>query len=364
MPFIITITDAGRAALVNAEHTGTAPVTINQIGVTQTAVAPDPAATALAGELKRVATISGEVVAPDTIHVTMFDDGADAYSLRGFGVYLADGTLFALYGQADPIIVKTAASIASLAVDVQFVDVDAASVTFGDTTLSNPPATTERQGVVELATVAEAQAGIDALRALTPASARAAVLGWILAQDGAGSGIDADMLDGQHGSYYANIPARLGYTPLNAAAYTAVDVRAKLLGVDGAGSGVDADLLDGEHASAFLKAVDETRFGSNSAGTWERRANGFLEQHGLKAGTWTSEVTVPISFPLPFASSAEIIAIQVTAVTTLANNRRDLWCQVVGSSVTKDGFTVQLQADDGDDNQINGIYWTVIGRQG
>ena len=41
---------------------------------------------------------------------------------------------------------------------------------------------------------------------------------------------------------------------LNAAAYTAADVLAKLLTVDGSGSGLDADLLDGQHASAFAAA--------------------------------------------------------------------------------------------------------------
>lgn len=41
---------------------------------------------------------------------------------------------------------------------------------------------------------------------------------------------------------------------LNAATYTAADVLAKLLTVDGAGSGLDADLLDGQHASAFASA--------------------------------------------------------------------------------------------------------------
>ncbi len=41
---------------------------------------------------------------------------------------------------------------------------------------------------------------------------------------------------------------------LNAAAYTAADVLAKLLTVDGSGSGLDADLLDGQHASSFAAA--------------------------------------------------------------------------------------------------------------
>lgn len=55
---------------------------------------------------------------------------------------------------------------------------------------------------------------------------------WDAGNDGAGSGLDADLLDGQHGSYYANIPARLGYTPANKAGDTftgSVSVQGALL---------------------------------------------------------------------------------------------------------------------------------------
>jgi hypothetical protein len=214
MPFTITVTNAGRAAIVNAANTGTNAVEIAQVGVSQTAITPSADATSLAGEAKRLSTIAGDVVADDVIHLTMTDDSADTYTLRSFGLYLADGTLFALYGQADPILEKVAASIAMLSVDVVFADIAATSITFGDAGFVNPPATTERQGVVELATVAEAQAGIDALRALTPQAARSAILGWLLAQDGAGSGLDADLLDGQQGSFFTDIPARLGFYPV------------------------------------------------------------------------------------------------------------------------------------------------------
>ena len=61
--------------------------------------------------------------------------------------------------------------------------------------------------------------------------------------DGAGSGIDADLLDGQQGAYY-----------LPAANYTAADALAKLLTVDGTGTGLDADLLDGQHGSYYQSA--------------------------------------------------------------------------------------------------------------
>ena len=44
-------------------------------------------------------------------------------------------------------------------------------------------------------------------------------------------------------------------TKLNASSYTAADVLAKLLTVDGAGTSLDADLLDGQHASAFASST-------------------------------------------------------------------------------------------------------------
>jgi hypothetical protein len=66
---------------------------------------------------------------------------------------------------------------------------------------------------------------------------------WHASNDGDGSGLDADLLDGQQGSYY-----------LAASSYTAADVIAKLLTVDGAGSGLDADLLDGISSASFLRS--------------------------------------------------------------------------------------------------------------
>lgn len=72
-------------------------------------------------------------------------------------------------------------------------------------------------------------------------------LAGLLAVDGAGSGLDADLLDGQSGAYY-----------LAASSYTAADVLAKLLTVDGSGSGLDADLLDGQSGAYYLAASTYT----------------------------------------------------------------------------------------------------------
>ena len=229
----ITVTQAGRAALVNAANTGTLPVQITAIGVTPQAFTPAATHTALPGEIKRLPTFAGAVVADDTIHVTIRDDGPDTYTLRGFGLYLQDGTLFAVYSQAGVILEKSTQAMLLLAVDVRFVEVPATSLAFGDASFINPPATTEVQGVVELATAAETVAGGDSVRAVTPFGMKAALdarlgagaptsfsrtllaaglaadhrslLGLgsaALRHEGHGGGLDADLLDGHHGSYY------------------------------------------------------------------------------------------------------------------------------------------------------------------
>ena len=288
----ITVTNAGRAALVNAANTGTAPVTLAQVGLSATAFTPAVTDTALPGEFKRLATISGDVVDDDTIHVIVRDEGNDTYTVRSLGLYLDDGTLFAVYAQAGAILEKSAQALLLLPVDIQFADIDAASLTFGDANFLNPPATTEVQGVVELSTLEEAIAGTSKSRVPAEKMIRDAVAAWLDARfgannsgiwhpgnDGAGSGLDADMLDGYRGVAYAlrnddvafrDVVADRGdgtgviyltrnrYLYFNGSQYILpsnnLNVNGGLAwhsGNDGAGSGLDADLLDGKQASAF-----------------------------------------------------------------------------------------------------------------
>lgn len=172
--FEITITDAGRAEIVNAENTGTGPVEITEIGIGTGQYTPNPSQTALVAEVKRISTISGLVLSPALIHVIGRDDSTDAYSVSEFGLYTESGTLFAVYSQGTPYADKVAGSSFLIAVDVAITTLDATNLTFGDTNFVNPPASESVQGIVELATVAEAQAGTDVIRAVTPEGAHAA----------------------------------------------------------------------------------------------------------------------------------------------------------------------------------------------
>lgn len=289
MTLKIQVTTAGRAALVNAQNTGTLPVTVAAIGVTDQAFAPDATLTALPGQIKQLATFAGSAVAADTIHVTIRDDSADTYSLRGFGLFLSDGTLFGVYGQADAILEKSSQAMMLLATDVIFADIDAASLTFGDTEFINPPSTTEVQGVVELATDAESIAGTDGVRAVTPKGLLAALnarfgagnpssfvkslldkvsaLAFVTAlgirgaasyDTGTGNGLDADLLDGQHGAYYrawANLTGVPGTFTPSMHQHSAADITSGTLAVarggTGAGTFTVGNYLVGNGTGAF-----------------------------------------------------------------------------------------------------------------
>lgn len=238
----LIVTHAGRAALVAPDHAGTLAVTIARIGVTATAFTPDPKQTALPGEIKQLTTFSGGATAADTLHVTIRDLSTDSYSVRGIGLYLQDGTLFAVFGQAAVLVEKSSQAGMLIAADTILADIAANSVVFGDTNFQLNLATTDMPGIVRLATEAEAIIGNDARSAVTPKGLLTALnerlgaaapttlakkliaaakevdvrnlLGLksaALKDEGSGNGLDADLLDGKEGAFY--LSARTRYIP-------------------------------------------------------------------------------------------------------------------------------------------------------
>ncbi|WP_333840523.1 hypothetical protein [Novosphingobium sp.] len=190
IPLVLQITDAGRAAMVDPAGGGTRRVTIAGAGLTAQAFIAAPTLTALPGEFKRLATVSGQVVAPDVVHLTVRDSAPETYAVRGIGLYLADGTLFAAYSQADPILEKAAPATFLVAFDWKLAPVDAGAIQFGDAGFLNPPATESVPGVTMLATIAEALAGQVADKALTPAGLGQALASYVRnAQLGAANGV-------------------------------------------------------------------------------------------------------------------------------------------------------------------------------
>jgi len=413
----IVITNAGRAAIVNAQNNGTAPVTIAQFGMSQTAVTPAATATTLPGEFKRLAALSGEVVADDTIHVTMTDESADEYALRSFALYLSDGTLFAIYGQAAAVYNKVASSIGGISLDIIFADISAASLSFGNANFTNPPATTERQGVVELATVEEQKAGKDATRAVTPSGAKQSVFDWIgyYPVNKAGDTVTGTLSFGD--SFYSAYRDAVGnpflrFDQNDSLAYDRANDALNIFiggtrravfssdgylnmqggfavgnylvwhyGNDGAGSGLDADLLDGRHGAAFALLDGTASFtGSIKAGT----QNGLLMR--TSAGTVPTLIHRTDSsayYMLLSAPSADFsttyndlrpFTVNLNTGRISSYNGQDFYGgTAVRNSLTLDGYGVWTSGNDGAgsgldadllDGQDGSYYANVIARIG
>jgi hypothetical protein len=107
---------------------------------------------------------------------------------------------------------------------------------------------------------------------------------WHAGNDGAGSGLDADLLDGQSSAFY-----------LAASSYTAADVLSKLLTVDGSGSGLDADLLDGQSSAAFQAAIGYTtvnKAGDTMSGTLNVGANVNISTSRIQVGNSTVNASI------------------------------------------------------------------------
>jgi microcystin-dependent protein len=173
LPLIITT--AGLARFTAAQVDDDIDLGITSVGLTDQTFVAAPTLTALPGQFREVDTISGEAVGDNVVHMIVRDAAELSYTVRGFGLFLEDGTLFAVYGQEEPMFEKSDVTTMLLAVDMAFPTGDVSSIIFGDTNFLNPPATTTRRGVVELATSAEAIDGESEELAITPATLKAAI---------------------------------------------------------------------------------------------------------------------------------------------------------------------------------------------
>jgi hypothetical protein len=179
----ITMTQAGQARFTAAQLGNGIDLAISSVGLTDANFVVSPTLEALPGEFRRLGTISGRAVGDHVVHLTMRDDDTVGYTVRGFGLFLADGTLFAVYGQPDRLFEKSPLTTFLAAIDIAFPTADIDNLTFGNTDFLNPPATSETIGVVELATQAEADGGIDTRRVAPVAIMRATIASLVSAAE-------------------------------------------------------------------------------------------------------------------------------------------------------------------------------------
>ena len=170
MAFKFVLTVAGKKALINAEHSGTARVRLNRVGFGSGQYTPTPAQSEMLNKFKDIEAVGGKNVGDNIIHISATDSSADEYSLHEIGIYTDTGILFAIYSQDKPILIKVKECGALLAMDLAITEGDPGKIDFGSAQFFNPPATTTTPGVVELATNEEAKLGLLGDKVITAAN--------------------------------------------------------------------------------------------------------------------------------------------------------------------------------------------------
>jgi hypothetical protein len=167
---------------------------------------------------------------------------------------------------------------------------------------------------------------IDAKVATTTYTA-ADVLTKIKTVDGVSSGLDADLLDAQQGSYYLDAN---NFTNMPAAE-TATEILTKIKTVDGSNSGLDADLLDGQ-SSAFYATASSVATNTSKLATIES---------GATADQTASEILTAIKTVDGAGSGldADVLDGQSSAYYLDGNNFINMPATGVTSVATSNGLT-------------------------
>ncbi|MBX9860643.1 MAG: phage tail protein [Sphingomonas sp.] len=347
----LVITAAGLERFTQAQLGGDIDLSISEVGVTDAIFVVAPTLTALPGETRRLDTISGEAVGDNIVHIIVRDDAELAYGVRGFGLFLADGTLFAVYGQPTRIVEKAQFTSLLLAIDIAFPAGTVETISFGDTNFLNPPATTDTLGVVRLATVAEGIAGLNTRKAIT-----AAVLKAVLDAFAVGIAATLAAIDALLGTLVpkTRLLAGSGLVTIDGDRSLAAD---RTIGVPKASAAMivagddDASAITSLALASLPKLLEETGY--------ETHPDGTIRQWGKVRISTSSETTASVTFPIAFPTA--VFPPMLTGFIAAPSPLKDLWPQQAGeASLT--GFTVQFQRGPAGDPAIDGFNWECWGR--
>jgi hypothetical protein len=390
---VLVITQAGQARIAAAQLGDAIDLQVARVGLSDRAFIAAPTLTALPGEFRSVETVSGAVVGDSVVHMIVRDAEPLAYTVRGFGLFLADGTLLAAYCHDAPLFEKSTASEMHLALDIAFPVGQVAALTFGDTNFLNPPATTETKGVAELATQAEVDAGTDAARIVTPrtlAQRLSALTSSIFGRriDTAGlvtgggdltanrtftvAAASAAEADAATLTTKALTPASLVNFVASIAARVPLSRRINTSGLALGGASLATDPTISVPAATpeqlLAAAAGNVALTPQSFGGLAKlfEIDGYYTLPGGLIVQWVSyralladEPTATLNYPVPFPNAC-LFAMTCPYISA-ASQARDGWTQIVGNPGPA-SCVVQVQADDQNDRRIDGINLLVIGR--
>jgi microcystin-dependent protein len=324
------ITNAGKSAIATAIATGnTIPVTISKVAIGSSGYTATGAQTALVAPIKQITPQGSSVPTPGTIHITASDSSADSYTVREVGLITSTGTLFAIYSQADPILVKGSGSVALFALDFVMTGVPAGSVTIGSASFQYPPATETAQGVAEIATQAETDAGTDNARFITPlklAQRLATWLGFTPVQQGGGSNQGANKVRIGWASTGDGLLAQVDAVPIGT-----------LLTTGSGGAGKEGVLRTGDTMTGHLTLV-----GSPSSGLHPATKSYTDAADALKLNKDGDTMTGPLTLPadptaaLHAATKQYIDGLLLGMITTFPQTTEPTgWLKCNGQAVSR-----------------------------
>ena len=188
----LILTTAGINAVSSADQAGQT-VEITHLAFGDSSWEPTIAATALQNEQDRVTPSAGSLIDDPSLYLSATLTGSTGYDVREIGVFLSDGTLFAIWSHATDVFAHKSADIDLIvSFDLKLNAVPAGSVILGRTSghFGVPAATTSHHGVVRLATDTDMDENANDV-ALTPQLARSVLNPKLSSASGVSSTQDA-----------------------------------------------------------------------------------------------------------------------------------------------------------------------------
>jgi microcystin-dependent protein len=158
--FKIKLTTAGLAALVDESNIGTAALQITALDLGSSFYEPTADQDSLHTTIKTLNTFGGIAADNGIIHISIRDESSDIYELGEIGLRTGTGVLLGIVSSSDGLITtKGANDVLLVAADLAITDADISNITFGEANFIYQPGTEDKEGIYELATDDEVDAG-------------------------------------------------------------------------------------------------------------------------------------------------------------------------------------------------------------